>query len=141
MAENLPDDYEERSRPSAGQMEADADRAFDQMANMTDRSETLSDYLQHGNSAGSSCPMSCGGCAERIIYSLDSNGYLKSPLEELLPPAPAELNGSAEAYRKEQVELAEQALTIVQHLDPPGVGARSLQGVPAAAAPAGPPAR
>lgn len=126
MAENLPDDYEERSRPSSGQMEADADRAFDQMANMTARAETLCDYLQHQLS-WFDLEEPIRKMAERIIYSLDSNGYLKSPLEELLPPSPVELNGSAEAYRKEQLEIAEKALTLVQHLDPPGVGARSLK--------------
>jgi RNA polymerase sigma-54 factor len=34
MAENLPDDYEERSRPSRGEIEAEGDRRHDQMANM-----------------------------------------------------------------------------------------------------------
>jgi RNA polymerase sigma-54 factor len=34
MAENLPDEYEERSRPSRGQIEAEGDRRHDQMANM-----------------------------------------------------------------------------------------------------------
>ncbi|MEQ8849301.1 RNA polymerase factor sigma-54 [Botrimarina sp.] len=126
MAENLPDDYEERSRPSQGQIEADADRAFDQMANMTARPETLCDYLQHQLSWFGLEP-DLRRMAERIIYSLDTNGYLKSPLEELLPPVPPELNGSAEAFREQQLELAQRALTVVQHLDPPGVGARSLR--------------
>ncbi|MGI9457248.1 MAG: RNA polymerase factor sigma-54, partial [Aeoliella sp.] len=43
------------------------------------------------------------------------------------PPLSSELNGSAEEYRTEQLALAEQALGVVQHLDPPGVGARSLR--------------
>jgi len=37
--------------------------------------------------------------AERLVYSLDSNGYLKSPLPELIPPPPSDLNGSADVYR------------------------------------------
>ena len=126
MAENLPDDYEERSRPSQGQMEADADRAHDQIANMVARPESLSDYLQH-QLTWFDVDDTTRAMAERIIYSLDSNGYLKTPLEELLPPLPPDLNGDAETYRKEQVALAEKALSIVQHLDPPGVGARSLK--------------
>lgn len=126
MAENLPDDYEERSRPSQGQMDADSDRAFDQMANMTARPETLCDYLQHQLS-WFNLEESLRKMAERIIYSLDTNGYLKSPLEELLPPVPPDVNGNADAYRKAQLELAQKALTVVQHLDPPGVGARTLK--------------
>lgn len=126
MAENLPDDYEERSRPSQGQIDADADRAFDQMANMTARPETLCDYLEH-QLAWFDLDEDVRRMAERIIYSLDTNGYLKSPLEEVLPPLPPDLGAGAAAHRKAQLELAQRALTLVQHLDPPGVGARSLR--------------
>ena len=37
MAENLPDDYEERSRPSLNRIEAEGDRRHDAMANMLAR--------------------------------------------------------------------------------------------------------
>src|SRR3954468_8279650 len=47
MAENLPDDYEERSRPSMNRIEAEGDRRHDAMANMLARPETLVDYIQH----------------------------------------------------------------------------------------------
>ena len=47
MAENLPDDYEERSRPSSNRIEAEGDRRHDAMANMLARPESLRDYLQH----------------------------------------------------------------------------------------------
>ena len=65
--------------------------------------------------------------AERIIYSLDTNGYLKTPLEELLPPLAAELNGDVQSHRAKQLAIAEEALRVVQRLDPPGVGARTLK--------------
>jgi RNA polymerase sigma-54 factor len=126
MADNLPDEYEERSRPSRGQMEAEADRQHDAMANMVSRPESLLDYLDHQLSwfdLSESLKKMC----ERIIYNLDSNGYLKSPLEELIPPSPAETNGNLEAWRKEQLKLAEEALAIVQRLDPPGIAARNLK--------------
>ena len=45
MAENLPDDYEERSRPSMNRIEAEGDRRHDAMANMLARPESLADYL------------------------------------------------------------------------------------------------
>ncbi|MCG8448346.1 MAG: RNA polymerase factor sigma-54 [Pirellulales bacterium] len=126
MAENLPDDYEERSRPSRGQMEAEADRRHDAMANMVSRPESLLDYLQHQltwHDLNDELRRMC----ERIIYNLDTNGYLKAPLEDLLSPPPAEINGDANTWRDEQLKLAEEALTIVQQLDPRGVGARSLK--------------
>ena len=52
--------------------------------------------------------------AEIIIEQLDENGYLTVPL--------ADVAADAGASMKE----AEQALTMVQELDPPGVGARSF---------------
>ncbi len=126
MVESLPDDYEERSRPSRGQMEADAGRHHDAMANMISRPESLLDYLQHQLSWFDLSDEVRRLC-ERIIYNLDSNGYLETPLQDLLSQPPADLNGNADAWQTEQLKLAEEALTIVQHLDPRGVGARTLK--------------
>jgi len=126
MADNLPDDYEERSRPSLNRIEQESDRQHDAMANMLARPESLTDYLQHQLS-WFDLDEPVRRMAERIIYSLDSNGYLKTPLEELLPPLSAEVNGDLPAHRAEQLAIAEEALRVVQRLDPPGVGARSLK--------------
>ncbi len=126
MAENLPDDYEERSRPSLNRIEQEGDRRHDAMANMLARPETLTDYLHHQLS-WFDVEDSVRRMAERIIYSLDTNGYLKTPLEELLPPLAPDANGDLQSYRAKQLALAEEALRVVQRLDPPGVGARNLK--------------
>ena len=126
MADNLPDDYEERSRPSRGQMEAEADRRHDAMANMVSRPESLLDYLQHQLS-WFDLDDNVRRICERIIYNLDSNGYLETPLQDLLGQPPEDLNGNADSWQAEQLKLAEHALAIVQRLDPPGVGARNLK--------------
>ncbi len=126
MVESLPDDYEERSRPSRGQIEAEGDRRHDAMANMISRPESLLDYLQHQLSWYSLSDELRRMC-ERVIYNLDSNGYLKTPLEDILTAPPAEVNGGADQWKAEQLKLAEEALEIIQRLDPPGVGARSLK--------------
>ena len=55
--------------------------------------------------------------AERIISSLDSNGYLTGSLEDVLPTM----------SDPSTIHLAEKALEIVQQLDPIGVGARDLR--------------
>jgi len=126
MAENLPDDYEERSRPSMNRIEAEGDRRHDAMANMLARPESLHEYLEH-QLAWFELDDVVRRMAERIIFSLDTNGYMKTPLEELLPPIPTESNGDAARHRAEYLSIAEQALAVVQRLDPPGVGARSLK--------------
>lgn len=126
MAENLPDDYEERSRPSLNRIEAEADRRHDAMANMLARPESLVDYLHHQLS-WFEIDEPVRRMADRIIYSLDTNGYLKTPLEELLPPLPADVNGDMHSHRAKQFDVAEEALRVVQRLDPPGVGARNLK--------------
>src|SRR5690606_15513495 len=76
MADNMPDDYEERSRPSRDQIESEGDRQHDAMANISARPETLADYLVHQLS-WYEVEEDVRRMAERIIYSLDSNGYLK----------------------------------------------------------------
>ncbi len=68
------------------------------MANMVARPESLQDYLDHQLS-WFDLDEETRRMADRIIYNLDSNGYLKSPLEDLIPPAPPEVNGNAEAWR------------------------------------------
>ncbi|MFL6784947.1 MAG: RNA polymerase sigma-54 factor, partial [Sphingomicrobium sp.] len=67
----------------------------------------LSDQL-HGASGD------VGDLARIIAETLDETGYLTIPLEQI-----AELTGAP-------IGKVEQALTLVQGLDPPGVGARSL---------------
>ena len=126
MADNLPDVYEEQSRPSRGQIEAEGDRRHDAMANMVARPESLLEYLEHQLSWYDLSPEVRRLC-ERIIYNLDSNGYLKVSLEELLSALPPEINGDAESWHAEQMKLAGEALAIVQRLDPPGIGARNLK--------------
>jgi RNA polymerase sigma-54 factor len=126
MVDNLPDDYEERSRPSRGQIEAESDRRHDAMANMVARPESLVEYLEHQLSWFDLDEPMRRMC-QRIISNLDTNGYIKSPLQDFLPPQPPEQNGDAESWQTEQLELAEKALALIQKLDPPGVGARSLK--------------
>ena len=78
------------------------------MANMEERPETLSDHL-HAQLANEELSEAVHAAADRIIYNLDYNGYLPLPLAELIDP-----EGSAG-----QLEQLEQALQVVQAMDPP----------------------
>jgi RNA polymerase sigma-54 factor len=73
----------------------------------TSLAEHLLDQL-HGQSGD------VGDLARIIAETLDETGYITVPLEQV-----AELTGAP-------VRLVEQALEVVQDLDPPGVAARSL---------------
>jgi RNA polymerase sigma-54 factor len=51
---------------------------------------------------------------ESIIGNIDENGYLRASLEEIIEETQTER------------DIAEEALTLIQSFDPPGVGARNL---------------
>ena len=118
MDTEAPGTFDDGPRRSLTRMEEEADRKHDAMANVVARPESLNDYLMHQIGEMEIEP-ELAAMAQRIISALDASdgGYLKSSLEDLLPPdaGPA------------QLELARRALEIVQHLDPPGIAARDLR--------------
>lgn len=116
MDQQYPDTFDERPQRSSGQMEEDAERRMDALANVQSRPETLQDHLEHQLSELSIDPQ-LREWSERIISSLDSNGYLTTSLEGLLPADATD----------ELKELAMEALHVVQSLEPAGVGARDLR--------------
>jgi RNA polymerase sigma-54 factor len=63
------------------------------------------------------CDSTVRKLAEYIIYNLDDNGYLKLDLHDVI----RDFDGEA------TLEQAEDALRLVQRLDPAGVGARDLR--------------
>jgi RNA polymerase sigma-54 factor len=98
------DSYSDVVTSGGGEEAFDFDRLQYAAASL---SEHLLDQL-HGQSGD------VGDLARIIAETLDETGYLAVPLDQI-----AQLTGAP-------VELVEQALGIVQGLDPPGVGARSL---------------
>ena len=116
MCNELPDHFDSDSRPSVNRMQEDADRKHDAMANMASRPQSLHDYVRD-QLAWFQLDAPLRDMAERIICMLDSNGYLRTPLPDILPPDST----------PEDLALAEKALTMIQSLDPPGIGARDLR--------------
>ncbi|HUS40261.1 MAG TPA: RNA polymerase factor sigma-54 [Pirellulales bacterium] len=113
MDEELPDHFEERSRPSIDRIEQESARKHDTMANMVDRPQTLQDYL-HDQISWFDLDEDLRQLVDLIIYNLNAEGRLQGQLIDLLGPDAT----------PERVVLAERALAVVQKLDPPGVGAR-----------------
>jgi len=116
LDEEWPDHFEEHSRPSRNRVEEEGQRKHDAMANMAARPQSLQDYL-HDQLGWFDLSPELRAMADRIIYNLDSNGYLQSSLEDLLGPQAGD----------EDLALARRALEIIQRLDPPGVAARDLR--------------
>jgi len=111
-----PDTDEEWSRPSISQVDEAGDRYLDLMANMVERPETLFHHL-HGQLANDDLDEAVRAAADLIIHNLDANGYLTTPLEDLV-----DLEGPAG-----QLEVLERALLVVQSMEPRGVAARDLR--------------
>ena len=115
-ATEYPDSDDDRSRPSASQIEQAGDRYLDVMANMAERPETLCDHL-HQQLSNYELTQAERLAADKVIYNLDVNGYLPMPVEELV---------DADGPAGQEAHLL-KALAVVQNMDPPGVAARDLK--------------
>ena len=101
-----------RFRRSTGERDA----KMDAMANTASRPESLNEYLQQ-QWTFVEINGSIRQAGELIINHIEDSGYLKTPLEEIaerhVPP-----------FTTEEMK---EALSWVQTLDPPGIGARDLR--------------
>ena len=115
---DIPDHFDDRPRTSSNRMQDDINRQHDMISNIADRGESLQDHLLH-QVGELDISEEIDRMCERIISSLaaEDGGYLKVALQDLLPP------GSGE----EDLQLADEALKIIQGLDPPGIAARNLK--------------
>ncbi len=92
------------------------DRKLDAMANTPAPEVSLTDYLlEQWRFVESDAKISAAG--EFIINLIDTDGYLRTPLEELQGDSSEDIS----------LDVLKSALQLVQTLDPIGVGARDLQ--------------
>ena len=115
-SEEWNDSYGETHRLSRAALSEEADRKHDAMQNMASRPRSLHDDLsdQLGFLDSESAVRSL---AEYIIYNLDENGFLNHDLSDVV----RDFGGNV------TLSQAAEALSMVQRLDPPGVGARNLR--------------
>jgi len=118
LDQEVPDYFDEMPRTSVNRVQEFSDRYHDTMANISQRGITLYDHLVL-QLRELELEDDLFTMAERIASTLDAEGggYLSIPLESLLR------NDSDE----QQFALAQQALAVLQQLDPVGVAARNLQ--------------
>jgi RNA polymerase sigma-54 factor len=116
MSRDWEDHLNEEHRPSRNGLDEAGDKKHDAMQNMAARPQSLIEYLldqvvYSGESRKEEL------LARHIISNLDENGFLSVPMEDVL-------RSFGEPVTSEE---AEDALLLVQKLDPPGVGARDLK--------------
>lgn len=117
FGEEYAEDLDWTDRPSRRRATSgERDSKLDALANTPAREQSLNEYLlQQWAFVEASGQVQAAG--EVIISNIDADGYLRTPLEELVregdrPITPASLKA---------------ALALVWKLDPPGVGARDLR--------------
>jgi RNA polymerase sigma-54 factor len=119
--ENLDEwnDYSGPSRQYSGSEDGEEkDRKLEAMQNTASRPESLQDFLfKQFNLLEIEMTPEVRGAAEQIIYNIDANGYLQYPLEELVENCGGKFT----------IEQAQEALGVVQSLEPRGIGGRSAQ--------------
>jgi RNA polymerase sigma-54 factor len=108
--------YEEGQRRSRAALSEESDRKQEAMQNMASRPRSFHDDLTDQLSF-LDCEPIVREIAEYIIYNLDDRGLCTFDLADVA-------RDFAERAAPEQVE---EALSTVQRLDPPGVGARDLR--------------
>ena len=117
MDEEWPDHFEERRRPSRGEIEEAGERKLDAMANMVARPQSLQDYLHDQLGWFELDPAVAGhGRPDHL-----------QPRHQRLPARAAWRTCLGPDAGEDELALAQRALALVQKLDPPGVGARDLR--------------
>jgi RNA polymerase sigma-54 factor len=119
LSRDWEDHFNEEHRPSRNGMDEEGDKKHEAMNNMASRPQSLQDYLSDQLPFLDLTEEQIDLC-RFIISHIDSRGWMLIPLTEL-----------AQSYeqtteRPTSLEKVEEALAVVQKLDPPGVGARDL---------------
>jgi RNA polymerase sigma-54 factor len=119
------DRFNEEHRPSRNSLEEEGDRKHDAMQNMASRPQSLQDYLNE-QLAFVDVPAALDVPIRHIISHVDRTGYLgqRDEGDNFHPVTLEEMQRSCSPPAT--LEQMEEALEIVQKLDPPGVAARDL---------------
>ncbi len=116
LDENWSELYEERPRRSRASLSEESDRKQEAMQNMASPPRSFHDDLTD-QLCFFVCDPTVRELAVYIIHNLGEMGLFKLDLHDVV----RDFNGRA------TLEQAEEALRLVQRLDPPGVGARDLR--------------
>jgi RNA polymerase sigma-54 factor len=115
LSKDWEDHFNEGHRPSRNGIDEEGDKKHDAMQNMPSRPQSLHDYL-NDQLAFLEVSETQLNLVRYLISHLDVNGYLSVPLEDAARAFPQLVTP----------EQWEEALRLLQKLEPPGVGARDL---------------
>lgn len=115
-ADDWNESFADSHRLSRAALSEEADRKHDAMQNMASRPRSLHDDLSDQLGFLDSEP-TVRAVAEYIIFNLDDNGKLSLDLHDVARDFGGECS----------MAQAEEALSLVQKLDPPGIGFRNLR--------------
>jgi RNA polymerase sigma-54 factor len=116
LSKDWEDHFNEEHRPSRNSLDEEGDKKHDAMQNMASRPQSLQDYLNDQLSFLDTTPEQLR-LLRHLIAHIDEKGFLNATIEEVA-------HSFEHAVTSAQVE---EALRVVQRLDPPGVGARDLK--------------
>jgi RNA polymerase sigma-54 factor len=116
ISRDWEDHFNEEHRPSRNGLDEERDKKHDAMQNMASRPQSLQDYLADQLAFLDATPEQMT-LLRFLITHIDENGRLAVPLEDIA----RDLDGGV------TVAQLEEALRMIQKLDPPGVGARDVR--------------
>jgi RNA polymerase sigma-54 factor len=129
LSKDWDDHFNEEHRPSRSGMDEEGDKKHDAMQNMASRPQSLQDYLSDQLSF-LDLPAEQAKLVRYVITHVDDNGFLSVPDEtdpERKRRTPT-LDELARSYDQVTTgSMIEEAVHIIQKLDPPGVGARDAR--------------
>jgi RNA polymerase sigma-54 factor len=114
-------DSERRTRRSDSL--EDAERRAEMLNNLTPSGATIREHLTGQLMVLELTPDARSFC-EYVIQNIDDNGYLKFSLDELVAGLPEELHQEPDEVLSKKIE---HAISIIQAMEPRGVGARSIK--------------
>src|SRR5205823_2325182 len=121
------DHFNEEHRPSRASLEEQSDKKLDAMMNIASAPQSLQDHLTEQLAFMDLTPEQWD-LTEFVITHLDDNGYLLAHDPDTGKPAPVSFEELAKNYGKSVTpEQVEDALRVIQKLDPAGVGARDTK--------------
>jgi RNA polymerase sigma-54 factor len=122
LSKDWEDHFSESHRPSRNGIDEEGDKKHDAMQNMPSRPQSLHDYLTE-QLTFLDIPAELLKLVRFVISHVDDNGYITLSLDEIAR------NEEITKILGQMVTTAqvEEALRIVQKLEPPGIGARDLR--------------